>query len=123
MRSENQTENASQTGLVALLAGAVAALLASACCLGPWLLLALGLSGAWIGGLTAFEPYRPAFSTAALVALLFAWRKVWRSTAACDLGNTCAASRARYVPQVMFCVVAALTAVALGFPVIAPWFY
>jgi mercuric ion transport protein len=33
-------------------AGALAALLASSCCLGPLVLLRLGVSGAWIGNLT-----------------------------------------------------------------------
>jgi len=34
----------------------VAALLASACCLGSPVLITLGVSGAWIGSLTALEP-------------------------------------------------------------------
>ena len=60
-----------------LLAGGVAALLASACCLGP-LALALGFSGAWIASLTLLEPYRPVFIIAALLALGLAWRRIWR---------------------------------------------
>ncbi len=50
---------ASNSGRGSLLAGGVAALLASACCLGPLVLVVLGFSGAWIGNLTALEPYRP----------------------------------------------------------------
>ncbi|MBL7590294.1 mercuric transporter MerT family protein, partial [Escherichia coli] len=52
-----------------LAAGGIAAILASACCLGPLLLVALGFSGAWIGNLTVLEPYRPIFIGAALIAL------------------------------------------------------
>ncbi|MFX5506321.1 mercuric transporter MerT family protein, partial [Acinetobacter baumannii] len=48
-----------QAGRRALFAGGIAAILASTCCLGPLLLIALGFSGAWIGNLTALEPYRP----------------------------------------------------------------
>ncbi|MEB7647603.1 mercuric transporter MerT family protein, partial [Enterobacter hormaechei] len=38
-----------QNGRGALFAGGLAAILASACCLGPLVLIALGFSGAWIG--------------------------------------------------------------------------
>jgi mercuric ion transport protein len=59
-----------------LLAGGLAAVLASTCCLGPLVLVTLDFSGAWIGNLTALEPYRPLFIGAALVALFFAWRRI-----------------------------------------------
>ena len=36
--------------------GVVGAILASTCCIAPLLLLMLGVSGAWIGNLTALEP-------------------------------------------------------------------
>ena len=48
-------------GRGALAAGGLAAILASTCCLGPLVLITLGFSGAWIGNLTALEPYRPIF--------------------------------------------------------------
>lgn len=75
---------------MALLAGGVAAILASTCCLGPLVLILLGFSGAWIGNLTALEPYRPYFIGVALVALFFAWRRIWRPAAACRPGEVCA---------------------------------
>lgn len=42
-----------------LVAGALAALGASACCAGPLILLLLGISGGWASHLIAFEPYSP----------------------------------------------------------------
>lgn len=51
-----------QNGRGALFAGGLAAILASTCCLGPLVLVALGFSGAWIGNLTVLEPYRPLFT-------------------------------------------------------------
>ncbi|MGV8617633.1 mercuric transporter MerT family protein, partial [Pseudomonas aeruginosa] len=51
----------SRNGRGALLTGGLAAILASTCCLGPLVLIALGFSGAWIGSLTVLEPYRPFF--------------------------------------------------------------
>jgi mercuric ion transport protein len=67
-----------QYGRGALFTGGLAAILASACCLGPLVLIALGFSGAWIGNLTVLEPYRPIFIGVALVALFFAWRRIYR---------------------------------------------
>ena len=66
-----------------LAAGGIAAILASACCLGPLVLVSLGLGGAWIGNLTALEPFRPVFVGAALVALFFAYRRIFRPAAEC----------------------------------------
>ncbi|MEK7375022.1 MAG: mercuric transporter MerT family protein [Thermodesulfobacteriota bacterium] len=61
------------------LAGAVAAAVgASVCCLGPLLLLALGVGGAWIGNLTAMEKYRPIWTAATLVFLGLAFARVYR---------------------------------------------
>ena len=62
---------------------ATPAILASTCCLGPLVLVALGFSGAWIGNLTVLEPYLPLFIGVALVALLFAWRRIFRPASAC----------------------------------------
>ena len=76
----------SQKGRGALLAGGVAASLASTCCLGPLVLIALGFSGAWIGNLTVLEPYRPVFIGAALLALFFAYRRIFRPAQACKPG-------------------------------------
>lgn len=55
-----------------------AALAASACCTIPLLLVALGLGGAWIGTLTALEPFRPLFIALALGALFYAGYREWR---------------------------------------------
>src|SRR5438445_4692239 len=66
------------SGRGALMAGGLAALLASTCCLGPLVLVTLGVSGAWIGNLTALEPYRPVFLGAALVAMFLAYRRIFK---------------------------------------------
>jgi mercuric ion transport protein len=106
-----------------LLAGALAALLASTCCLGPLVLLGLGVSGAWIGGLTALEPWRPLFIAVSLGALLLAARRIWWPAAACATGEVCALPRVRRGYRLMFVAVALLVGVALAFPWVAPWFY
>jgi len=107
----------------ALLAGGLAAVLASACCVGPLVLLALGVSGAWVGNLTALEPYRPVFVAAAVGALVVAGRRIWWPQAVCAPGEVCAVPQLRRVQKFLFGVVLALVLVALVFPSVAPWFY
>ena len=112
-----------QTGRGALFAGGLAAILASTCCLGPLILVALGISGAWIGNLTALEPYRPFFIAAALIALFFAWRRIYRPAQACKPDEVCAIPQVRSVYKLVFWIVAALILVALAFPYVLPLFY
>jgi mercuric ion transport protein len=77
------------SGGKALIAGGLSALFASACCLGPLVLLMLGVSGAWISSLTLLEPYQPLFIGVAIVALFFAARRIWHPVAACEPGQVC----------------------------------
>ncbi|WP_027492022.1 mercuric ion transporter MerT [Rhodanobacter sp. OR444] len=106
-----------------LVAGGLAAVLASTCCLGPLILVALGFSGAWIGNLTVLEPYRPWFIGAALIAMFFAYRRIFRPAQACKPGEVCAIPQVRTTYKFIFWVVAALVLVALGFPYVLPLFY
>ncbi|MEK7737048.1 MAG: mercuric ion transporter MerT [Pseudomonadota bacterium] len=112
-----------KNGLAALYAGGLAALLASSCCLGPLVLLMLGFSGAWIGNLAALEAYRPWFIGAALAALWFAYRRIWRSTSDCRQGEVCAVPQVRTTYQTLFWIVVALVLMALVFPYLAAYFY
>jgi mercuric ion transport protein len=84
MSANQLTTTPPPTGRTALYAGGLAAILASTCCLGPLVLLMLGFSGAWIGNLTALEPYRPYFVVIAMVALFFAYRQIFRPAVACQ---------------------------------------
>ena len=95
-------------GRGALAAGGLAAILASTCCLGPLVLITLGFSGAWIGNLTALEPYRPIFIGVALVALFFAWRRIFRPARACAPDDACAVPQVRTAYKVIFWLVTAL---------------
>ncbi|MEI4263479.1 mercuric transporter MerT family protein [Roseovarius sp. D0-M9] len=95
--------------------GALGAFLASACCVGPLVLLTLGISGAWIGNLTALEPYKPIF---AVIALSFIgagfWQVYFRKPTVCEPGSYCARPFSAWVTQIalwtsLILVVAALT--------------
>jgi mercuric ion transport protein len=110
-------------GRGALAAGGLAAILASTCCLGPLVLITLGFSGAWIGNLTALEPYRPIFIGGALIALLFAWRSIFRTARACAPGDACAVPQVRTTHRAIFWIVATLVLIAVVFPYLMPLFY
>lgn len=112
-----------KTGLRPLLAGGLAALVASACCIGPLVLITVGVSGAWIGNLTALEPFRPLFIGAAAIALIFAYRRIFRPVEACASEEVCAPPQARTIYKALFWVVTALVVAALVFPYTLPLFY
>lgn len=122
MKTERPTETRGD-GRGALLTGGLAAILASTCCLGPLVLITLGVSGAWISHLTLLEPYQPLFIGAAVVALFFAYRRIWRPATDCAPGQVCARPSVNRRYKALFWIVVALVILALGFPLIAPWFY
>jgi mercuric ion transport protein len=120
----NTVRNASEeTGSGALLIGGLAAILASTCCLGPLVLVALGLSGAWIGNLTRLEPYRPFFIGGAFIALFFAGRRIFRPAQTCDPDEVCAVPRTRRIYKALFVTISVLVLIALVFPYVLKFFY
>ncbi|WP_297185390.1 mercuric ion transporter MerT [uncultured Porticoccus sp.] len=112
-----------KSGRAPLAVGGIAGVLASICCLGPLVLITLGVSGAWIGNLTVLEPYRPLFIGIALVAMFFAWRRIFRPPKSCQPEDACAARQVRLAYKVFFWVVSVLILIALVFPYVLPWFY
>lgn len=103
--------------------GGLAAILASACCLGPLVLITIGVSGAWISNLTLLAPFQPYFVGAALVALFFAYRQIWRAPQTCEPGQVCALPPVNRAYKFLFWVVVVLVMAAVGFPYLAPLFY
>ena len=95
--------------------GVMGAFFASACCIGPLVLLTLGISGAWIGNLTALEPYKPYFAVVALVFIGFGFRQVYfRKPTVCEPGSYCARPASARITKTalwasLILVVAALT--------------
>ena len=81
--------------------GVVGAILASICCIGPLVLLSLGVSGAWIGNLTALEPYKPVFAAIALVFVGLGFRQVYfRPRTVCEPGSYCARPQSAIITKI-----------------------
>lgn len=106
-----------------LAAGIIAAIGASVCCVGPLLLLALGIGGAWIGNLTALEPYRPIFIGLTLLFLGLTYRQLYLVPQPCIAGATCPDPRALKRQRLIFWLVGVLLLGLLAVPWAAPLFY
>ena len=106
-----------------LWASVLAAIGASVCCVGPLVLLALGISGAWVSNLTAIEPYRPFFIGLTLLFLGLAFRKLYLIPQVCTPSTPCANPKTRQRQRLLFWVVAFLLMGLLAVPLFAPLFY
>jgi mercuric ion transport protein len=106
----------------ALVGGALASIGASACCVGPLLLLSLGIGGVWIGNLTALEPYRPVFIVLVLVFLGLAFRKLYRVPQNCDSETSCVADRTKSAQRLIFWIVGPLVVGFVAVPWLMPFF-
>jgi mercuric ion transport protein len=102
----------------ALICGFLAGIGASACCVGPLLLLSLGISGAWISHLTALERYRPLFLLLTFVFIGLVFRRLYLVPQSCDTGEVCLADLTRRTQRLLFWIVAPLV---LGLAA-SPWF-
>ena len=114
---------ASLSGKSSLVAGILAAIGASVCCVGPLVLLALGIGGTWVGSLTAMEPYRPFFIGLTLLFLGLAFRKLYRVPQVCTPGTPCADPRTLVRQRLLFWIVSVLLLGLLAVPWLAPLFY
>jgi mercuric ion transport protein len=111
-----------RTALLAL-GGLLAAIGAASCCVLPFAFFTLGVTGAWIGNLTALEPYQPVFAAFAIGAVGYGFYLVYRKPkAACADGSYCAEPRSARLARSGLCTAAVLVAVALAFPRLAPLF-
>lgn len=111
------------SGKGSLVAGALAALGASVCCVGPLVLLGLGIGGTWIARLTAMEPYRPVLVALTLLFLGLAFRKLYLVPQVCEPGTPCADPRTLRRQRLIFWLVVAVLLGLLAVPLFAPLFY
>ena len=108
-----------RAGLAAV-GGLFGALAAVSCCVMPLVLFALGISGAWIGNLTALAPYQPIFIGATLAFLATGYYLVYRKPrAACAEGDACARPLPKWGVKLALWAATTLVASALAFPYVA----
>ena len=106
----------------ALAAGVLAAIGASVCCVGPLVLLTLGIGGAWIASLTSLEPMRPWLIAATLLFLGLAFQRLYLQPQVCEPGALCAEPIVLKRQRLIFWVVALGLLALLAVPWMAPLF-
>ena len=112
-------------GATLLSAGSVLAALGTAtCCVVPFALFFAGISGAWIGNLTALKPYQPLFVGLAVACLGGGYYAVYRKPKAADCveGSYCARPSSSRNAKIGLWVATVLIVTALGFPYAARLF-
>ena len=107
-----------------LAAGGIAgALLASSCCVLPLALVLIGVSGAWIGNLTALEPYTPLFAVVTLGLIAAGLWHAYHGQAAKCAEGFCGSTRRRTFTRLVLWAAAVLVILALTTRWWAPLFY
>ncbi len=112
-----------KNGLLAT-GGILGAILASSCCIVPLILISLGVSGAWIGSLTALEPYKPIFIgiTALFLAAGF-WHVYFKKPEPCEEGSYCSRPSSSRISKAALWIATLVVLLALTIDYWAPLFY
>jgi len=120
--AEQQPIGSAERGLAT--ASMFGAILVSSCCIVPLLLVTLGVSGAWIGSLTALEVYKPLFLTGTVVLLgLGFWRIYFGPKKVYAEGSSCARSASGRITKSALWIATALALLGATVNVWAPLLY
>lgn len=113
--------SSSSTPNRSLLLAIVTGLGASACCIGPLLLLSFGLGGAWVGNLTAMEPYSGYFTAITLIVLGVVFYKLYIVPQKCEKGSVCENPKVLKNQRIIFWLVSIILIVMMSFPYYADY--
>jgi len=117
--TEGASDDRSQAGLIAA-GGMLGALAASACCILPLVFVTVGISGAWIGNLTALSPYKTYFAAGTLALVGYGYYLVYvRPKQACADGS-CSRPLPGRVVKLSLLIATVVVVVALAFDYVAP---
>ncbi|MGH6846475.1 MAG: mercuric transporter MerT family protein [Methylocella sp.] len=120
MNVQHDDQGATAMRLTAI-GGIVGAIAASSCCIAPLVLFSLGISGAWIGNLTALAPYQPYFIAATLACLGYGYWLVYRrEKIACAEGAACARPLPSHIVKAGLILATIIIAGAIAFDLLAP---
>jgi mercuric ion transport protein len=118
-----QADPSARRARLASVGGLLAALGAASCCVVPFALFTLGIGGAWIGNLTALEPYQPIFAAVTFGFLGYGFYLVYRKPkVACAEDSYCAKPSSGRTAKIGLWTATVLVVIALGFPRLAPYF-
>lgn len=106
-----------------ILVGGMGAILASLCCIGPLIIVSLGVGGAWMGSLTVFEPYRPYAMGTTVFALGYAFYKLYLRPKECKIGEACGTPTSLKIQKKVFWVITVMILALLTLPWYVQIFY
>ncbi len=99
-----------------MFAGIIAAIVGSLCCIGPLILITLGLGGAWIGTLTQFHAIHPYAAIVTTGFLGFAFWRLYIQPPGCQEKGTCHIEKSLKIQRIIFWVVVVVAILLLAFP-------
>ena len=101
--------------------GLLGAIAASSCCILPLLFVSVGLTGTWIGGLSALTPYKPLVVIATLGVLGYGYYLAyWKTEQACAPDQACARPVSTRIVKLLLWVATIVVLLAASFDYIAP---
>lgn len=101
----------------------VASVAASICCVGPLVLITLGISGAWISTLTQFEVIRPIAISVTVLFVSFAFYKIYKQPKSCDSEKVCSKEGYKKANKTILWIAVLIIGLLISFPWYAPLFY
>jgi mercuric ion transport protein len=118
----SRSEVAPSTGQArwAAAGGILGALAASSCCILPLALFMLGISGAWIGNLTALAPYQPIFFATTAGCLGVGYYLVYRQPKVVCADGSCARQLPKRGVKAVLWAATALVLAAVAVDYLAP---
>lgn len=119
----NQSDGNSREKLFAT-GGIIGALVASSCCVVPLVLVSLGISGTWVGSLTALEPFKPFFLAVTGLALAAGfWHVYFKPKPVCEDESYCARPMSGLITQSTLWIASVIALLSASIDFWAPLFY
>jgi mercuric ion transport protein len=120
-QTDTPIESQDKMAKTTLIGGLLAGIGASACCVGPFLLLSMGIGGSWIGNLTAMMTYRPYLIGLTLVFLGLALRKLYLVPQSREGDSVCAIPAVLKKQRIAFWVVSIFILLMVTFQYYGPY--
>jgi len=119
--AEPVSEGDAKKARMAAAGGVLGAIAASTCCIVPLALFSLGISGAWIGQLTALSEYQPIFLAITVGFLGYGYWLVYRKPKiACAEDEACARPLPNVIVKSALWFATALVILAFAWPYLVP---
>jgi len=115
--AEKTSQSVSKGSLIATI---LAGVIASACCIGPFVLLTLGVSGSWISNFSALEPLRPVFIGITVIFLGITYRKLYLLPQSCNVDSPCTSPSYLHKQRIIFWLVTIAVVAIVTFPWYGP---